>query len=199
MLLRAAIVGLVLAVLAGSAAWMVWGGRFVTEEQVADLQAMVLLHRFEHIQAQIAHGISVAQGNAGPQGAAHSPSGSGGKAGAAAPGSPIFFVTIHARDPDDALVKRFEEAGWTVRPGSQYVKGKGAYVRIDATDRPDDDHLVIGGEYHTGKKPDYRFTARLRWHWDGWRITSEEGVPIKEPKKAPQTPPAEESTPSVEP
>jgi len=150
MIIRAIALGLFLAIVAGAASWMAWGGRYLTDDQVDGLRAMVLLRRFEQVRAQF------------PQ------------------ADRAFFVSVHGRDVDDAFIRRFAETGWTVRPGSQYVRGTGTYLRIDTFQRPDDDTVEIGGEYQTGEKPDRRFKSRLRWHWDGWRIAGEEEAPISE-------------------
>jgi hypothetical protein len=148
MIFKAITFGALLAVVAGAAAWMAWGGRYLTDEEATDLREMVLRRQFQQIGS---HGPQVGQ---------------------------VFFVSIHGQDPDEAFLKRFDGSGWTVRPGSEFVKGTGTFFYLDSFQRHDDESIEIGGGHHIGKKPSWRYTCRLEWHWGRWKAVRDEGVPV---------------------
>jgi hypothetical protein len=147
---KAIFFGTVLGIVAGVASWVAWGDRFLSDDQATDLREMVLRQEFEYVKS---HGHQVGQ---------------------------VFFVLIHSRNPDEAFLKRFDGSGWTVRPGSHYAKGTGTFCYLDSFERLDDDAVEIGGGFRNGKKPSWRYTCRLEWHWGDWRIVEEKAVPVPE-------------------
>lgn len=99
-----------------------------------------------------------------------------------------YFVTVKGRDPDPAFFAAFSHSSIAVRPGTQYVQGKGTLLSINDLQRESPSRAIVHGATQDSGCSVSQTWILVRGH-SRWRVKGVfAGGPCTSPSHDPATP-----------